>query len=83
MHDKYGREIHEGDIVVAHSWPHGKVKPQKVLACNESSQSCNVTLDHGVPGAQLGSSNAHECVLAVLADGTIVPIPETVAVKGE
>lgn len=80
MHDKYGREIHEGDIVVAHSWPHGKLKPQKVLACNEGATSCNVVLDHGVPGANIGSSNASECVLAVKSDGTIVPLPETTPV---
>lgn len=76
MHDKYGRQIAEGDIVVAHSWLHGKVKPQKVVACNEQAQSCNVILDHGVHGANLSSSNAKDCVLAVKADGTIVPLPE-------
>lgn len=76
MHDKYGREINEGDIVVAHSWPHGKVKPQKVVACNSGAQSCNVMLDHGVAGVQISSANASDCVLAVKNDGTIVPLPK-------
>ena len=75
MHDKHGREIHEGDIVIAHSWPHGKVKPQRVVACNASAQSCNILLDHGVHNVALSSSNAHDCVLAVKHDGTIVPLP--------
>jgi hypothetical protein len=76
MHDKHGREIGVGDIVVAHSWPHGRIAPQRVVACNPGATSCNVMLDHGVHGAQISSSNAHDCVLAVKADGTIVKQPE-------
>jgi len=76
MHDKHGREISEGDIVVAHSWPHGRVRPQRVVACNPGSTYCNVILDHGVPGVQISSANAHQCVLVVKSDGTLVLPPE-------
>jgi hypothetical protein len=76
MHDKYGREIGEGNIVVAESWAHGrKPKPLKVLACNGEATSCNVLLEGVAPGVAPSSANAKDVVLAVKADGTIIPLP--------
>lgn len=76
MHDKFGREIHEGDIVIGRSWIHGKNKPLLVVGCVAGSETCNLncTPVH-TPTAQISSFNARDTVLAVKADGTIVPEP--------
>lgn len=83
MHDKHGREIHEGDIVIGKSWIHGhKDKPLLVVGCNPSATSCNVTCTPvHAPTAAHSSWNSSEVVVAVKADGTIVPEPTTGAPK--
>jgi hypothetical protein len=44
MHDKYGREIAVGDVIVAKSWAHGyKNAALKVIGCSASSETCNVS----------------------------------------
>lgn len=76
MHDKHGREIEEGDIVIGRSWVHAKDKPLLVLGCNPGATSCNLTcVPVHLPNLAPSSYNAHETVLALKADGTIVNLP--------
>lgn len=77
MHDKHGREIHGGDIVIGRSWVHASDKPLLVLGVNPATETCNVTgVPVHVPNLAPGSYNSKEVVLAVKANGTIVNQPE-------
>lgn len=76
MHDKHGRAIAEGDVVVGNSWAHGnKPRAMKVVGCNEGTETCNlicISFEAQIPSITV---TAKESVLILKADGTIVPQP--------
>lgn len=77
MHDKHGRAIGEGDIVVGNSWMHGnKPKAMLVIGGSEASTSCNLTCVLAGFQSIHHTLTAKETVLAVKADGTIVDQPK-------
>lgn len=79
MHDKHGRELNVGDVVVGTNYGTG-MKPAALLVrrCMEGATSCNLACDSFHPKDPTMTLNAHETVLVIKADGTIVKQPDEV-----
>lgn len=74
MHDKHGREIEEGDVVVAPHWANGgKPTPMQIIGCNPGALSCNITTICFDPRIPAGAYNAHDVTLAIKKNGEVIP----------
>lgn len=75
-HDKFGRKIQEGDVVVGQSWRHARQAAHVVQGVNEGSTTCNVNASSvHVPG-DVASLNAGECEILLKFDGSKPAAPD-------
>lgn len=76
MHDKYGREVGVGDVVLAPgAWPAYKPEAVKVIGCASGTDTCNLVVVSFEPRVPVLTVTAKECELLLKADGSL-PVPK-------
>jgi hypothetical protein len=74
VHDKYGREVEVGDLVIVPAYQRNRQVPQaaRVIVTVPAATSCNVQAEY--PQMVTGHFTAGECEIVQKADGTnLVP----------
>lgn len=74
MHDKKGRPIEVGDVVLGKSWTSGgsKDEPFKVIGASASSETCNLFCISFEPRMPVLTLTANETLLILKGSGSLV-----------
>ncbi len=73
MHDKFGRALEEGDVVVGSNYTTGnKPAAMQIHRCVEGSETCNLLVVTFHPKEPIVTVTAKETVLAIKKNGDIV-----------
>lgn len=70
-HDKHGRKIEEGDVIVARHWVHGREAACLVMGVCEGAETCNLTVQSvQAPLAAPQTITAKETEILLKRDGS-------------
>lgn len=72
MHDKRGKLIEVGDVVIGRNWGSSKDEALKVIGGNAQSDTCNLMCISYEPRVPVLTINAKDSLLIVKADGSLV-----------